>query len=77
MNQLEQYLAELQNKIILIHNKSQEISVGAFNQVIQQLQQLIQVLKQKEGEITRLQSLCNANKIDFKPKQEKPKVEKS
>ena len=67
-NQLEQYVAKLQNEIILIHNKSQEISVGAFNQIIQQLQQAIQLLQQKEAEIKRLEGLCDANKIDYKPK---------
>ena len=67
-NQAEQYIAQLQNEIILIHNKSQEISVGAFNRVIQQLQQAIALLKQKEDEIKRLEGLCTANKIEYKVK---------
>ncbi len=56
-----------------MHNKSQEVSVGAFNKVVQQLQQTMQVLKQKDDEIKRLEGLCDANKIDHKSKAPKEK----
>ncbi len=72
-NQVQQYLAQLQNEIILIHNKSQEISVGAFNKMVQQLQQAMQILKQKEDEIKRLEGLCTANKIEYKVKPKEKK----
>ena len=72
-NQVEQFIAQLQNEIILIHNKSQDISLGAFNRVIQQLQQAIQLLKQKDEEITRLEGLCSANKIEYKVKPKEKK----
>ena len=56
-----------------MHNKSQEVAVGAFNKVVQQLQQAMQVLKQKDDEIKRLEGLCDTNKIDHKSKAPKEK----
>ena len=70
---VEQYLAQLQNEIVLMHNKSQEVAVGAFNKVVQQLQQAMQIIKQKDDEIKRLEGLCDTNKIDHKSKAPKEK----
>ena len=56
-----------------MHNKSQEVSVGAFNKVVQQLQQAMQIIKQKDDEIKRLEGLCDTNKIDHKSKAPKEK----
>ena len=41
--------------------------------MVQQLQQAMQILKQKEDEIKRLEGLCTANKIEYKVKPKEKK----
>jgi len=41
--------------------------------MVQQLQQAMQILKQKEEEIKRVYDLCTANKIEYKVKPKEKK----
>ncbi len=68
---IEQFVNQLQNEIILAHNKSQQVSLTAFSQIAQQLQQILQLVQRKDTEIKRLQGLCEKNKIEYKPKESK------
>jgi len=65
---LDQYLTSLRNEILLAQAKSQEISLGAFDRSIQQVQQLSKLLEKKDEEIKRLTELCEKNKIETTPK---------
>lgn len=69
---LDQFISRLRNEIVLSHSQTEQFSLGAFDKIVQQIQQLGQLLKTKEDEIKRLQDICNKNKIDFKPNSEKP-----
>jgi len=68
---LDQYLVSLRNEILLAQAKSQEISLGAFDRSIQQVQQLSKMLEKKEEEVKRLTALCEKNKIETAPKTSK------
>jgi len=68
---LDQYLVSLRNEILLAQAKSQEISLGAFDRAIQQVQQLSKMLEKKDEEIKRLTELCEKNKIETAPKTSK------
>ena len=68
---LDQYLVSLRNEILLAQAKSQEISLGAFDRSIQQVQQLSKMLEKKDEEIKRLTALCEKNKIETTPKTSK------
>jgi len=68
---LDQAIASLRNNIILGHSKSEELSLNAYDKVVMLLQQQGTKLTESQKEIQRLQELCNQNKIDYKPKEEK------
>ena len=58
----------MQNEIILAHNKSQDVSLAAFNKMFQQLQQAMIAIQKSEQEVKRLEELCEKNKIPYKSK---------
>ena len=67
----KQYLVSLRNEVLVTQAKAQEIATGAFDRLVQQIQQLSKLIADKDAEIKRLEELCEKNKIDAKPKPEK------
>lgn len=58
----------MRNEIVLAHSRNEQVSLAAFDKMVQQIQQFLQKLQVKEQEIKRLEVLCEKNKIDTKPK---------
>jgi len=57
---------------VIFLQKASEISTKTFDELAQQIMQLGKMLQTKDAEITRLEALCEKNKIDYKPKTTPP-----
>ena len=58
----------MRTELVLSHSRNEQISLAAFDKLVQQLQQAITLIKAKDDEIKRLAELCTKNKIDINPK---------
>jgi len=65
---VEQFLAQKRNELVLFQQKASEVSTRTFDDLGAHIIQLTQMMQTKDTEITRLQQLCEKNKIEHKPK---------
>lgn len=68
-------LASLRNSIVITSSQSEQVSLSAFDKLVDALKQQIIKLQTSDEEIKRLQGICEKNKIDYKlqPVESKPK----
>lgn len=69
---LEQMISQARNEIVLMHSKSEEVSIRGFDQLVSLLQQQSKHLETSNMENTRLQELCKENSIDYAIPVQKP-----
>lgn len=71
---LEDAIEKMRSEIILTNAKSQQSALNSFDVMVNQLRNYNKVAIDLKNEITRLQELCDKNKIDYKqkPPQTKP-----
>lgn len=69
---LDQAIIQLRNEVVLGQSKAEQLSLGAFDRIAQQMQQFGMMYQKSQEEVKRLQELCDKNNIQYKPKKEKP-----
>ena len=65
---LDDAIEKMRSEIILASSKAEQSSLNAFDLLINQLRQYNKVAIDLKKEIERLQTLCEKNNIDYKPK---------
>ena len=69
-------LISLRNTVVLAHSQSEQMSLSAFDKLVDALKQQTIKLQNSDEEIKRLEGICEKNKIDYKLEVKKPKISK-